>query len=224
MWPVSVAGFHDCLNVFIAWYIRDTDLEDMRLFLDCSKKPYTTTCMELSSHLCFMNQLMRFFPGANNTAPFSEACLKLIFLNMMSVKFQTQFAISGRRIMDNAFSLDQLVDYMTVLEEASQALRKLECQNQMSREWSCGRGQLQRSQYYGQGRRGFLRFVTHTLIPQVTVLVILNKLDNILMVDGAEAMANKELIMELSVVKEIEMEARIAIMDKDARCCILMET
>ena len=94
-WPVSVAGFHDCLNIFIAWYIHDMDLEDMCLFLDCSKKPYAMTCVELSSHLCFINQLMQFFPGANNATPFSEAHLKLIFLNMMPVKFRTQFAISG---------------------------------------------------------------------------------------------------------------------------------
>ena len=86
-WPVSVAGFHDCLNIFIAWYVHDTDMEDMRLFLDHSKKPYATTCMELCSHLCFVNQLMQFFPGANNAAPFSEACLKLIFLKMTLVKF-----------------------------------------------------------------------------------------------------------------------------------------
>ena len=94
-WPVSVAGFRDCLDVFITQYIHDTDLEDMCLFLDHSKKPYAITCVELSSHLRFVNQLMTFFPGANNTAPFSEACLKLIFLNMMPVKFRTQFATSG---------------------------------------------------------------------------------------------------------------------------------
>ena len=121
VWPVSVAGFHDCLNVFIAQYIHDMDLEDMHLFLDHSKKPYATTCVELSSHLHFVNQLMPFFPGANNITPFSEACLKLNFLNMMPVKFQTQFAISGQCITDDTFSLDQLVDYMTILEEASQA-------------------------------------------------------------------------------------------------------
>ena len=67
---------------------------------------------------------------------------------MMLVKFRTQFAVSGRCIMDDAFSLDQLVDYMTVLEEASQASQKLEHRSQTSREWSHGRGQLQRSQYY----------------------------------------------------------------------------
>ena len=55
---------------------------------------------------------------------------------MMPVKFRTQFTVSGRRIMDDAFFLDQLVDYMTVLEEASQASQELECQSQMSREWS----------------------------------------------------------------------------------------
>ena len=77
-----------------------------------------------------MNQLMQFFPGANNTAPFSEACLKLIFLNMMLVKFCTQFAVSGRHITDDTFSLDQLVDYMTILEEVSQASRELEHRNQ----------------------------------------------------------------------------------------------
>ena len=62
--------------------------------------------MELSSHLQFINQLMTFFP--NNTAPLDEACLKLIFLNMMPVKLRTQFAISGQRITDAAFSFDRI--------------------------------------------------------------------------------------------------------------------
>ena len=91
--------------------------------------------MELSTHLQFINQLMTFFP--NNTAPLDEACLKLIFLNMTPVKLRTQFAISGERITDAAFSLDQLVDYMTVLEEASRASRELECRNQANRERFC---------------------------------------------------------------------------------------
>ena len=75
-----------------------------------------------------------------------------------------------------------------------------------------------------EGEEYSLRFVAHTLIPQVTVLVILHKLDNALMVDGVEAMANKDLIMELSVIKEFEMEARIAIMDEDTHCRMLVET
>ena len=114
-WPQMVAGFQSCLDVFIAQYIHDMDLEDMRLFLDQSKKLYTTTCIELCSHLRFLNQLMHFSPGANNTAPYDEGHMKLMFLNMMPVKFRTQFAVSGQHITDTAFSLDHLVDYMTVL-------------------------------------------------------------------------------------------------------------
>ena len=57
--------------------------------------------------------------------------------------------------MDDAFSFDQLVDYMTILEEASQASRELECRSQMSQEWSHGRGEIQRSQYCRRGGRGF---------------------------------------------------------------------
>ena len=44
---------------------------------------------------------------------------------------------------------------MTILEEVSQASWELERRNQTNREQSCGRGQLQRSQYYRQGGRGF---------------------------------------------------------------------
>ena len=75
-----------------------------------------------------------------------------------------------------------------------------------------------------KGEDDSLRFIAHTLIPQVTVLVILHKLNNALMVDGKEAVFNKELIMELSVVKEIEMEAEIATMDEDACCHMPAET
>ena len=126
-WPQTVEGFWSCLDVFIARYICDADLEDMWLFLDQSKEPYMMTCVELCSCLRFLNQLMHFFPGANNTAPYDEGCMKLMYLNMMPVKFWTQFAVIGWCITDAAFSLDQLVDYMTVLEEASKASRKIEC-------------------------------------------------------------------------------------------------
>ena len=59
-WLQMVAGFRSCLDVFIAQYIHDTDLEDMWLLLDQSKKLYTMTCVELCSHLRFLNQLMHF--------------------------------------------------------------------------------------------------------------------------------------------------------------------
>ena len=103
-WPQTVVGFRSCLDVFIAQYIRDADLEDMWLFLDQSKEPYMMTCVELCSCLRFLNQLMHFFPGSNNTAPSDEGCMKLMYLNMMPVKFQTQFAVIGWCITDAAFS------------------------------------------------------------------------------------------------------------------------
>ena len=122
----------------------------MQLFLDRSKKPYTTTCVEWSSCLRFLNQLMCFFPGANNTAPYDEGCMKLMFLNMMPVKFRTQFAVIGWCITDAAFSLDQLVDYMTVLEEASKASHEIEHRNQANHDRNRGgRNQLPRNQYFG---------------------------------------------------------------------------
>ena len=68
------------------------------------------------------------------------------------------------------------------------------------------------------------RFITHILIPQVMVLVTLCKLDNALMADGMEAMANKEVMMEPVVVSAVEMEARVIIMGEDICCLMLMET
>ena len=85
-----------CCSQRLAQYIRDVDLEDMWLFLDQSKEPYMMTCVELCSCLRFLNQLMHFFPGANNTAPYNEGCIKLMYLNMMPVKFWTQGAVNGR--------------------------------------------------------------------------------------------------------------------------------
>ena len=122
----------------------------MQLFLDQSKKPYMMTCVELCSRLRLLNQLMHFFPGANNTAPYNEGCMKLMFLNMMPVKFRTEFAVSGWHITDTVFSLDQLVDYMTVLEEASKASHEIECRNQANHDRNRDRrNQLPRNQYFG---------------------------------------------------------------------------
>ena len=122
----------------------------MLLFLGQSKKPYMMTCVELCSHLRFLNQLMHFFPGSNNTAPYDEGHMKLMFLNMMPVKFRTQFAVSGWCITDTAFCLDQLVDYMTVLEEASKASHEIEHHNHANHNRNRGgRNQLPRNQYFG---------------------------------------------------------------------------
>ena len=151
-WPQMVVSFWSCLDVFIGQYIRDTDLEDMQLFLDRSKKPYMMTCVELCSHLRFLNQLMCFFPGANNTAPYDEGHLILMSLNMMPVRCRTQFAVSGQCITDAVFSLDQLVDYMTVLEEASKASHEIKHHNQPNHSRNRGgRNQLPRNQYFGRG-------------------------------------------------------------------------
>ena len=68
------------------------------------------------------------------------------------------------------------------------------------------------------------KFVAPIFIPQVTVLVALRKLDNSLTADGAEAMANMEVMMELLVVLETEMEAGVIIMDEDVCCHMLVET
>ena len=107
------------------------------------------TCVELCSCLRFLNQLMHFFPGSNNTAPSDEGCMKLMYLNMMPVKFQPQFAVIGWCITDAAFSLDQLVDYMTVLEEASKASRKIEHYIQANHDRIRGRrNQLPRNLYF----------------------------------------------------------------------------
>ena len=91
-----------------------------------------------------------FFPGANNTAPYNEGCMKLMFLNMMPVKFRTQFAVSGQDRTDAAFSLDHIVDYMTVLEEASKASHDIDHCNQANGDKNRGgRNQLPRNQYLG---------------------------------------------------------------------------
>ena len=79
-WPQTVVGFWSSLDDFIAQYIHYMDLEDMRLFLDQSKKPYMMTCVEVCSCLRFLNQFVHFFQGANNTAPNNEGCMKLMFL------------------------------------------------------------------------------------------------------------------------------------------------
>ena len=73
-----------------------------------------------------------------------------MFLNMVPVKFRTQFAVSGWRISDAAFSLDHLVDYMTVLEEASKASRNIDHCNQANHDRNRDRrNQLPRNQYLG---------------------------------------------------------------------------
>ena len=79
-----------------------------------------------------------------------------MFLNMMPMKFRTQFAVSGQHITDAAFSLDHLIDYMTVLEEASKAFRDIERRNQANRNRNRGRrNQLPRNQYFGQGHASY---------------------------------------------------------------------
>ena len=68
------------------------------------------------------------------------------------------------------------------------------------------------------------KFVTHILIPQVTVVVVLCKLVNALMEDGMEDMANKEVMMELLVISATEMEAMVIIMEEDMCRRMLTET
>jgi hypothetical protein len=121
----SVAGFHKTLNEFISYHFSNTDLTDQKNMLVKAKKPFKYTAAEvLCSRLRHLNKLMSKLPGANNTLPYDKGVLKIELFKMMLSDWQINFNNAGLDIMDNAYTLQRLVCFMTVQEATFNAIQE----------------------------------------------------------------------------------------------------
>ncbi|KAG7345621.1 reverse transcriptase RNA-dependent DNA polymerase [Nitzschia inconspicua] len=87
----TIEHFNERISEFLDMIFVPTDLIDQKNYLMKLKKPYKLSCTELSSRLRYINSLMRWMPGANNTPPFSENDLKVMFYNMMLEPWKLNF-------------------------------------------------------------------------------------------------------------------------------------
>ncbi|KAG7336766.1 hypothetical protein IV203_033678 [Nitzschia inconspicua] len=78
----TMEHFNARIAEFLDMIFVPTDLIDQKNYLMKLKKPYKLSCIELSSRLRYINSLMRWMPGANNTPPFSENDLKVMLFSL----------------------------------------------------------------------------------------------------------------------------------------------
>jgi hypothetical protein len=120
----SVAGFHETLNEFISYHFSNTDLIDQKNMLAKAKKPFKYTVEVLCSRLHHLNKLMSKLPGANDMLLYIEGALKIELFKMMLSNWQINFNTAGIDIMDNAYTLQRLVCFMTVQEATFNAIQE----------------------------------------------------------------------------------------------------
>jgi hypothetical protein len=120
----SVAGFHETLNKFISYHFSNTDLIDQKNMLAQAKKPFKYTVEVLCSRLRHLNKLMSKLPGANNRLPYDKGALKIELFKMMLSNWQINFNNAGLDIMDDAYTLQRLVHFMTVQEATFNAIQE----------------------------------------------------------------------------------------------------
>jgi len=145
--PDTVQGFVETRNSFVQKYIKATALNDQQRYLTTVPKPYKMMVTELATRLRLINQLMAYFPGANNIVPYTEQQLKPLFFGMMLTKWQMQFVTGGNEYLANDYPLQRLVEFMEVQETVETAQSAL---TQGGR----GRGYNQDGRGY-QGGRSF---------------------------------------------------------------------
>ena len=114
--------FHQATTELLMQNIKPTDLADQEHYIRHCKKPFKYNCHELSSHLQFMNKMMRLFPGANDTPPFNHQELKNIYFKMMPDEWQHAFINNGQDIASHHYTLLKLQQYMGTLETLRRAL------------------------------------------------------------------------------------------------------
>jgi hypothetical protein len=121
---ISVAGFHETLNEFISYHSSNTDLINQKNMLAKAKKPFKYMVKVLCSRLRHLNKLMSKLPGANNMLPYDKGALKIELLMMMLYDWQINFNNAGLDIMDDAYTLQCLVHFMTGQEVTFNAVQE----------------------------------------------------------------------------------------------------
>ena len=112
-----VAGFtHGTLPAFLSFFIHHTDYADQIHYLNHKPKPYDFSCLELTSHLEFLNHMLGLFPGAPINLPLADAELKHIFYSMMCSNWQCALIWKGHDINNAMHTLMDLAQHIQDLE------------------------------------------------------------------------------------------------------------
>jgi hypothetical protein len=119
-----VVGFHETLNEFISYHFSNTDLIDQKNMLAKAKKPFKYTVEVLCSRLRHLNKLVSKLPGANDMLPYDKGAFKIELFKMMLPNWQINFNNVGLDIMDDAYTLQCLVHFMTVQEAMFNAVQE----------------------------------------------------------------------------------------------------
>ncbi|KAG7369760.1 hypothetical protein IV203_027506 [Nitzschia inconspicua] len=122
----SLEHFNQCIKDYVKEYFASTDLADQKNYLLRTKKPYKTSCTELSSRLRYINSLMRWMPGSNGQNPLSEDDVKTIFYSMMPEQWKIVFANTGKDLTEETTTLKDLTRIFQTQEDFSKKKRSLE--------------------------------------------------------------------------------------------------
>ena len=87
--------FKAAIADFIRKFLRDADLMKQKLYMDTTRKPYRMPVQELAARYLFLNNLMKWFPTANNTKPYDDYQLKFLLHTAMLQDWKDYFGRSN---------------------------------------------------------------------------------------------------------------------------------
>ena len=149
--PETEQGFHECLRLFRAKYIKRGALANQQMYFMTYKKPRRMDCEDLCDRLREINKLTK--AVLNDKEPFwTELHLKAFFFSMMPQRYQLEFnRSSDRDITDPDFSLDALAAVMQTMK----ITENMQEVNRRRREGPQGDQRPQKMRRFNNGGRGW---------------------------------------------------------------------
>ena len=119
--PQTINGFTAAVTDLLTVYLTADSLQDQQLYLQLVKKPKFMTVRASAARIKIINKFMGYFPGANRVAPFDANRLKHILFNIMPIPYQRAFGQAAQRLDADAYTYDNLIEYMVQQESVEQA-------------------------------------------------------------------------------------------------------
>jgi hypothetical protein len=137
--------FKAAVNAFLLKYLRESDLMKQRLYMDTTPKPFRLSVQELAARYQFLNNLMKWFPTANDVKPYDDDALKFLLHTAMLQDWKDNF---GRSNLGFQSSYEDIVNYFSEQEQIHNRIR-----SRNESRGGRGRGRFQSNQGRG-GRQG----------------------------------------------------------------------
>ena len=140
-YTTTTASFRsDLVPQFVARFIPTNSFLTQKEYMQAQIKPYNMDVFTMSNRFRLINELSAYLPGSGNNKMFPDAFdQKLAFFRLMLEDWQLAFANSGNLLENNAYSYNELVQYMANQEAFYNAKNQRKRRNQQVQDYPYSR-------------------------------------------------------------------------------------